>query len=97
RTYIDFMQAIPAALRHLPVYITETDQNVGWLDMNAGWIQQAYAEIDRWNGDVAHQRIRALILYRWERYPGDIWFIRGKNQVINDFRGALQREYRWYG
>ncbi|MBN1401389.1 MAG: LysM peptidoglycan-binding domain-containing protein, partial [Anaerolineae bacterium] len=28
RTYIDFMQAIPAALRHLPVYITETDQNV---------------------------------------------------------------------
>jgi hypothetical protein len=97
RTYIDFMEAIPVALRHLPVYVTETDQNVAWLDTNSGWIQEAYTEIDRWNSDVAHQRIRALILYRWERYAGDIWHIRGKNQVINDFRGALQREHRWYG
>ena len=94
---MDFMQAIPQGLRHLPVYITETDQNVPWVDANNGWIREAYAEIDRWNADPTHQRIRALILYRWERYDGDVWYIRGKGGVLDDFRAALQHEYRWYG
>lgn len=96
RTYIDFMEAIPTTLRHLPVYITETDQNIAWENVNRGWIQQAYAEIHRWNSDPTHQKIRSLILYRWEQHYGDIWYIRGKNEVINDFRAALQRDYRWY-
>ncbi|MEA3406593.1 MAG: LysM domain-containing protein [Chloroflexota bacterium] len=96
RTYVDFMEAIPQSLRHLPVYITETDQNIAWLDVNNGWVQEAYAEIDRWNGNITHQKIRSLILYRWERHAGDIWHIQGKSGVINDFRGALQHEYRWY-
>ncbi|MBC7235281.1 MAG: LysM peptidoglycan-binding domain-containing protein [Chloroflexi bacterium] len=94
RTYIDFMEAIPEKLRHLPVYITETDQNVPWLNQNNGWVQQAYAEIDRWNADVAHQAIRALVLYRWERH--DMWAIRDKEGVIADFRAALAHEYRWH-
>ena len=97
RTYMDFMDAIPSSMRGLPVYITETDQNVPWLDVNRGWVQEAYAEIDRWNADITRQRIRALILYRWERYAGDQWYIRGKNGVINDFRASLQNTYRWYG
>ena len=97
RTYIDFMEAIPASLRNLPVYITETNQNIPWDNANRGWIQQAYAEINRWNSDPTRQKIRALILYRWEQYPGDIWYIRGKNGVIEDFRAALQYDYRWYG
>lgn len=97
RTYIDFMEAIPHALQHLPVYITETDQNVPWANVNSGWVQEAYAEINRWNSDITHQKIRSLILYRWERYQGDIWHIRGKQGVIDDFRAALQHEYRWYG
>ncbi|MFO7916682.1 MAG: LysM domain-containing protein [Anaerolineae bacterium] len=96
RTYIDFMEAIPESLQHLPVYITETDQNIAWVDVNNGWVQEAYTEINRWNGDVTHQRIRSLILYRWERHTGDIWYIQGKRGVINDFREALQHEYRWY-
>jgi LysM repeat protein len=95
RTYIDFMEAIPEGLRHLPVYITETDQDVAWLDVNNGWVREAYAEIDRWNANVSHQRIRALVLYRWERY--DRWAIRGKNGVIDDLRAALGHGYRWYG
>jgi len=97
RTYMDFMEAIPHAWRHLPVYITETDQNVAWLDANNGWVQEAYAEINRWNSDVTHQKIRSLILYRWERFQGDIWYIRGRQGVIDDLRAALQHEYRWYG
>lgn len=96
RTYIDFMEAIPQSLRHLPVYITEANQNIAWVNENNGWVQEAYAEIDRWNSDVTHQKIRSLILYRWERYSGDRWYIRGKSGVTDDFRGALQHEYRWY-
>ena len=96
RTYRDFMEAVPSGLRHLPVYITETDQNVGWENSNRGWVREAYAEINRWNGDPMHQKIRALILYRWERYAGDIWHIRGKSGVIDDLRGALQQDYRWF-
>ena len=97
RTYIDYMEAIPQVLRHLPVYITETDQNIAWVDANRGWTQEAYAEIDRWNGDGSHQRIRCLLLYRWETHQGDIWGIRGKDGVIDDFRAALQHEYKWHG
>lgn len=96
RSYIDFMEAIPADMRHLPVYITETDQNLTWDDSPNDWIQQAYAEIDRWNGDVSHQRIRAMVLYRWEKHSGDIWSIQDKQNVITDLRAALQHDYVWY-
>lgn len=97
RTYIDFMEAIPPGLWHLPVYITETDQNVPWLDANNGWVQEAYAEINRWNSDPIHQKIRTMILYRWERHVGDVWYIQDKSGVINDWRAAMQHEYRWWG
>lgn len=95
RAYVDFMEAVPHSLRHLPVYLTETDQNLVWANVNNGWIQEAYAEINRWNSDPTHQKIRCMLLYRWERH--DMWHIRGKREVVNDFRAALQHEYRWYG
>jgi hypothetical protein len=95
RTYIDFMEAISQRLQHLPVYITETDQDVDWLNANNGWVREAYAEIDRWNANISHQRIRALVLYRWERY--DKWCIRDKSGVIDDFRAALAYGHRWHG
>ena len=94
RTYIDYMEAIPSHLRHLPVYITETDQNQPWRDDTIGWVQAAYAEIDRWNSDPSHQKVRCLALYRWERH--DQWHIQGKPSVIDDFRQALRHEYRWH-
>ncbi len=97
RSYIDFMEAIPHSMRHLPVYLSEANQNCAWPNVNQGWLQEAYAEINRWNSDPTHQKIRCMLLYRWERYEDDIWWIRGKGEVINDFRGALQHEYRWYG
>ncbi len=95
RTYMDFMEAIPQSLRHLPVYLTETNQNVPWANVNSGWVREAYAEINRWNSNPAHQKIRCLLLYRWETY--DQWQIRQKAEVINDLRAALGNEYRWYG
>ncbi|MDH7485409.1 MAG: N-acetylmuramoyl-L-alanine amidase, partial [Anaerolineae bacterium] len=95
RAYQDFMQAIPANMRHLPVYITETDQGDDpWRDENTGWVRQAYQEVAAWNR--AHeQQIRALILYRWPRVGNDKWYIEGKAGVIEDFKQALNERHRW--
>lgn len=93
QAYRNFMDAIPSAMRSLPVFITETNQDAPWLDANNGWVQAAYAEIDRWNRQPGAQQIRCLLLYRWQRY--DQWHIDGKNGVIADFRAALANDYRW--
>jgi hypothetical protein len=95
RVYRDFLEAVPPALRQLPVYITETDQGAAWEDRNSGWVQQAYAEIDGWNHVADNQKVRALVLYRWPRY--DKWYIDGKQGVIDDFRQAVRQGYRWRG
>lgn len=91
--YRDFMNVIPADMRHLPVYITETDQDVPWLDQNNGWVKRAYAEVNWWNQQPGNQQIRALVLYRWPNI--DRWVIETKPGVIADFRDALQNDYRW--
>lgn len=94
--YQDFLGAVPANMRHLPCYITETDQgDIAWTDVNRGWIQRAYDEINRWNSQPGNQVVRALILYRWPQVPGDRWGIDGKMNVIADFRAALPRRYTW--
>ena len=93
RTYRDFMNAIPTNMRNLPVYCTETDQDVPWENRNNGWVQRAYGEIDHWNHQPGNQQIRALILYRWPNL--DRWVIEGKQGVIEDFRQALGNNYRW--
>ncbi|MCB0071939.1 MAG: N-acetylmuramoyl-L-alanine amidase, partial [Caldilineaceae bacterium] len=93
RTYLDFMNAVPQAMRRLPVFITETDQTEPWSNRATGWVQQAYAEINGWNEQPGNQKICALVLYRWPRT--DMWYIEGKQAVIDDFRSALQRDYRW--
>jgi murein DD-endopeptidase MepM/ murein hydrolase activator NlpD len=93
QAYRNFMDAVPPALRSLPVYITETDQDDPWLDQNNGWVKAAYSEINRWNQGANAQQIRSLILYRWP--PFDKWYIEGKQGVINDFVEAMRNDYRW--
>ncbi len=39
--YRDFMAAIPEKMRHLPVYITEADEDHPWEDSNRGWVKAA--------------------------------------------------------
>ena len=95
RTYSDFMTAVPASMRHLPVFLTEIGQALPWVDQNSGWVQAAYAEIDTWNRQPGNQQIRAAILYRWPRI--DKWHIAGKTGVEDDFRQALSNDYRWRG
>ncbi len=95
RVYRDFLGAIPAALRNRPVLITESQPaDPGWWqNRNIGWIQTAYKEIDEWNANPANQPIQALVLFRWER--GDArWSISDKPALQDDFRAALQAEYR---
>jgi len=93
RVYQDFMHAIPNTMRHLPVYITETDQGDDpWNNANTGWVKRAYQEIDNWNQNNP-QKIRALILYRWPKL--DKWYIEGKQGVIDDFGEALTLGLKW--
>ncbi len=94
RAYRQFMDSIPASMRSLPVYITETDQFGPWVRSNTGWVQAAYAEIDRWNQDLTHQRIRCLLLYRWS--TDDRWSFSGIPEIKDDFRAALDHDYRWW-
>lgn len=93
QTYRDFMEAIPDWAKSLPVYITESNQNASWENRNTGWVQAAYAEIDRWNKGRGHQPIRCLILYRWEKY--DQWHMDGKSGVLDDLKLAQAYGYRW--
>ena len=100
RAYRDFMRVIPPALRHLPVYITETDQSddgqghvLPWADVNSGWVRNAYQEIDNWNRTPGNQQIRCLLLYRWS--PFDDWHIEGKRGVIDDMQMAAESGYKW--
>jgi len=93
RCYRDFLEALPPSYHGLPLYVTETDQDVPWVDENRGWVQNAYREIDAWNRAGDGPTVRALVLYRWPPY--DKWFIEGKQGVIADFQQALAHDYRW--
>jgi len=93
--YRTFMDMIPDRWHHVPVFITETDQDEPWADVNSGWVQRAYEEIHRWNQTAHHQQIRCLLLYRWPRLADDQWWIVGKRGVIEDFQAALSNDYRW--
>jgi len=93
RAYQDFATAIPNTMRHLPIYITETDPDEAWRDENNGWVQRAYGEINHWNRQQGAQQIHVLALYRWPNI--DKWVIEGKHGVIQDFRDAMREEYRW--
>lgn len=97
RCYLDFMEAIPHSMRHLPVYATETDQHFEWRnDQQIGWVQAAYAEIDRWNRDPSHQPIQALLLYRWEiaGMGQEKYSIVNRHGVQADFKAAMDHDYR---
>lgn len=93
RAYQDFMARIPAELRHVPVYITETDQDDEWENVNRGWVQEAYKEIDRWNRQPNTQSICCLCLYRWPHY--DKYRLEDKLEVQQDFIAAMANDYEW--
>lgn len=92
RAYQDLMDFIPQSMRSLPVLITESDQNDPWDNRPNNWIQEAYREISNWNSKPENQTIQALIMYRWPDH--DRWVMKGKNHVVEDFRGAVRVGYK---
>ncbi len=107
QAYRTFAEAIPARWRNRPIYITESNHwlaldrppanpseegRVGWLNRDIGWVQAAYAEINRWNNTPHAQQIHCLLLYRW---TGDKWAIEGLGEIHKDFKKALAHDYRW--
>ncbi len=95
RAFRDFLGVVPASLRALPVFITETQpaDPAWWQNRNTRWIQAAYDEINAWNADPAHQAIWALCLFRWER-GDERWSISDKPALHDDFRAALRNRYQ---
>lgn len=101
RVYQDFLKVVPADMRDLPCYITETNQTIegdgplrGWDNDNRRWVQRAYGEIDWWNKQPGNQVIRALILYRWSRdHQG--FSLDGLAGIHEDFKQALTFGYKW--
>lgn len=100
RMFETFMEAVPESLRHLPVYLTETnhlfktvDGDWGWVDQNEGWVWAMYERVDEWNRRGG-QQIHCALLYRYP--PIDHWVIHGKQNVIQDFRQSMTLRYRPY-
>lgn len=95
RTYRDFLAVVPASLKSAAVFITETQaaDPTWWQNQNTGWAQAAYKEIDDWNAVAANQPVQAVCLFRWQTGDGR-WSISDKPAVQDDFRAAMQNEYR---
>jgi hypothetical protein len=100
QTYRLFMERLPHKWRDLPAYITEInhihrpagEHDQGWSNKNIGWVRAIYAEINRWNQQPYAQQIHCGLLYRW---TGDAWALEDKSEILADFRGALEGDYRW--
>ncbi|RLC77307.1 MAG: hypothetical protein DRJ03_17560 [Chloroflexi bacterium] len=90
RTYMDL---IPGKWRDAPVFITETDQvQKNWTNANSGWVKKMYAEVNDWNSNPNRQRVYCALLFRWETNE---WQVRDKENVLQDFKEAAQRGYKW--
>ncbi|MBN1954562.1 MAG: SH3 domain-containing protein [Anaerolineae bacterium] len=106
QTYRQFLERVPARWRDVPVYITETNHicrrasaplcdrpnEHGWENENSGWVRELYKEVDRWNRTPYAQQVRCALLYRW---MGDAWSLHDKPGVLEDFKQALDNDYRW--
>ncbi|MEE8390225.1 MAG: SH3 domain-containing protein [Anaerolineae bacterium] len=105
--YRPFAEAIPAKWHDRPIYITESNHwlaldhrpnnpqeetRTGWVNKDSGWIQAAYAEINRWNNIPHVPQIHCLLLYRW---TGDAWAMEKHGELHKDFKKALDHDYRW--
>jgi murein DD-endopeptidase MepM/ murein hydrolase activator NlpD len=100
---------IPRDLYHLPLYATESNGVYYWSGGHPenpgshyirGWMQEIYAEIDRYNQSAAGSgkpTFRCVNMYRW---CCDEWNIKNspyKGDILTDLDEAVSRKYRWPG
>lgn len=93
-TLYEFMAAIPSAMTHLPVMVTEANGNTPWSQYRAGWVQELYQQIEAWNAKPGHQQIRCACLFRWARHDSQ-WDMSQCTQAHDDLRAALVKGYQW--
>jgi hypothetical protein len=102
---------IPSSLYNLPLYATECNGYFYWsgghpenpaIHYEAGWTQEIYAEINRWNQTAASTGkpiFRCVNMYRWCN-GCDGWNIDGspyKGQILADLDQAVSFRYTWPG
>ena len=91
------MNAVPASMKKLPVYITETQPLINdapnWLNQNTGWVTAAFAEINRWNSISSNQPIQALTMFRWLNTDPN-WTFSTKPNVLDDYRNAIAQNFK---
>lgn len=107
RDWVD--HGIPADLYHLPLYATESNGIFYWSGghpenpgsrYERGWMQEIYAEIDRYNRQavvLGKPVYRAVNMYRWCAWC-DGWNIDNsphKGQILADLDQAIAAQYRW--
>ena len=100
---------IPRTLYHLPLYATEANGIYYWqgghpenpaAHYEPGWVQEIYAEINRYNQQAATTGkpiFRSVNLYRWCAWC-DGWNIDGstyEGQILADLDAAATEGYRW--
>jgi PKD repeat protein len=100
---------IPADLYHLPIYATESNGIHYWSGNHPedprshyerGWMQEVYAEIDRYNSIAAATDkpiYRCVNMYRWCGWC-DGWNIDSspyEGQILSDLEQAVAAGYRW--
>ncbi len=108
KDWIDY--GIPPSMYDLPLYATECNGIYSWdgtypdseparEPYQAGWMQEIYAEINRWNTIDAPATgkpiFRCVNMYRWS---GDAWKIDAipqKPQILADLDTAVAQKYRW--
>lgn len=93
QAYRDRIDALPAWAKSLPIYITETRPRP-WTNVNSGWVQNAYCEINEWNAVAANPKIRALVLFRWPAFAAQN-SIQNMQEVQADLLQALNNAYAW--
>lgn len=109
KDWVDF--GIPASLHSLPLYATECNGYYYWKGghpenaakhYEAGWVQEIYAEINRYNQSTLTNGkpvYRCVNFYRWCA-SCDGWNIDGgdnpyKAQILSDLDAAAAQNYSW--
>jgi hypothetical protein len=85
RTYRDYCIAIPDALAHLPIYLTEANGDGPW--QATGLMHVMAREINAWNSVSVNRKIKCLIFYRYPKY--DHFNIQGKPDVEREYLAAV--------
>lgn len=94
RTYWDYIEALyiealPASVRDLPIYITEANGNGPWQAV--GLIPAMLNELENWNKGTV-PKVNALVFYRYPRY--DNFHMEGRGDVMAEFKAAASRYQR---